>query len=245
MNTRTEARAPLPLRSDLPAPLVREPALVSAWLTELDFCWRDATQGARRKSVVKGERLFLEGQSADAVYVIEQGRMLLTSCSPDGKERHLMIVGPSGLVGDCAWPAARQYVLSAISATDACLAVVPLAQMREALARHPHLQRQQQEMAGLRFRIMLQHLALQASNSARRRVSHHLLGLMNSYGKPQRDGVLIAMAFTQQDMADLCALSRVSVSNTLGALEREGVVARCARLVLIRDAQRLARMATA
>jgi CRP/FNR family cyclic AMP-dependent transcriptional regulator len=218
--------------------------LVSAWLTDLRFDWGDATQGARKKSISKGKPLFLEGQSTDAVYVIEEGRILLTSYSPDGKERHLMIVGPTGLVGDCAWLATRQHVVSAVAATDATVSVVPTAQMLISIEKHPLLQRQQQEMAGLRFRIMLQHLALQASNSARRRISHHLLGLMNSYGVPHQGGTVISIAFTQQEMGDICGLSRVSVSNTFSTLEREGILGRTGRLVLIRDAERLVRMAT-
>lgn len=231
--------APEPESTPAPAP-----APVSAWLTDLRFDWNEATQGARRQALAKGEPLFLEGQRCQAVYVVLTGRVLLSACASDGRERHLMIVGATGLVGDCAWYAADRHVLSAAGATDAAsVAVVPLAQMRAALARHPHLQRQQQQMASLRFRIMLGQLALQASNCARRRIGCHLLGLMNSYGARHGQGMLIPIRFTQQEMGDICGLSRVSVSNTFNTLAREGVIGRSGALLWVRDVPRLARIA--
>jgi CRP/FNR family transcriptional regulator len=91
---------------------------------------------------------------------------------------------------------------------------------------------------------MLQHHALQGTDSARRRVCHHLLSLMGSYGTPQRDGgTLISVAFTKQEMGDLCGLSRVSVSQVLGRLAHEGVVAEAGRNVVVLAADRLAALA--
>ena len=215
-------------------------ALVSAWLTDLRFAWGDATQGARQRRLAKEETLFLGGDAADTTYVIEEGRIRLTSYSFDGKERHLMIIGPNGLVGDCGLLCAANYLVSAVAASDAVVRAVPTARMLGALAQYPLLMRQHLELASMRFRIMLQHLALQGANSARRRVCHHLLGLMNSYGAPHRDGSVISIAFTQQEMGNICGLSRVSVSQIFTLLEREDVIARAGRLIVIRNAPGLA-----
>jgi|GEM_PF-2523572 hypothetical protein len=43
---------------------------------------------------------------------------------------------------------------------------------------------QHQERSGMRFRIMLRHLATQGSNSSRHRVCLHLLDLLSSYVAP-------------------------------------------------------------
>ena len=64
---------------------------------------------------------------------------------------------------------------------------------------------------------------------------------MNSYGEPHRDGTLISITFTQQEMGNICGLSRVSVSNVFTLLEREGVIARSGRLIVICDAPQLMR----
>ncbi len=213
--------------------------IVSAWLTDLRFSWDEAIRGLRTRRFAKDETLFLEGNPADEVYAIMEGRIRLTTYGFDGKERHLMIIGPNGLVGDCGLLSAKGYVVSAVAAVDAVVCAIPASAMPGMLMQHPQLARQHQQLSSMRFRIMLQQLALQGSNSARRRVCHHLLGLMNSYGEPHRDGTVISITFTQQEMGNICGLSRVSVSNVFTLLEREGVIARSGRLIVICDAQRL------
>nr|WP_316642116.1 Crp/Fnr family transcriptional regulator [uncultured Roseateles sp.] len=225
------------------APAPSGEAIVSAWLTDLRFDWSEVTRGYRRRTLAMEEVLFLEGQEARYAYVLEQGRMRLTSNAIDGKERHLMIVGPSGLLGDCGAPASLRHVMSAVAITEAQVCAVPMAEMLAALARSPALARQHQALTSLRFRIMLQHLALHGANSARRRVSHHLLGLLNSYGRPSPEGMRISIPFTQQEMGNICGLSRVSVSHVFTQLEGDGVIARAGRLIVVRELERLREMA--
>jgi len=222
----------------------QQQAIVSAWFADLRFCWDAATAGARVLRFAKDATLFLEGQAADTVYVIETGRVRLAAFSPDGQERHLMIMGPNGLVGDCALRASANYVVSAVAAADSTVRALPADAMMGAIERSPALLRQYQTLSGMRFRIMLQHLALLGSNSARRRVCHHLLGLMNSYGAIHRNGTLVTISFTQQEMGHICGLSRVSVSQIFSMLEREDIICHDGRAVVIRDRQALIRMLT-
>lgn len=223
-----------------PAAAPRADAAVSAWLTDLRFDWSALTAGARRRRFACEEPLFHQGQSADTVYVIDEGRVRLTTFSADGKERHLMIVGPNGLVGDCGLLAHPSYAVSALGATDGVAVVLPIAALLQALGRDPVLMRQHAELAAHRFRILLQQIELQGPHSGPRRVCHHLMGLLGSYGQPHPGGTVIAITFTQQEMGNICGLSRVSVSQIFTQLEREGIVARAGRHVLVRDTARLA-----
>ena len=213
--------------------------IVSAWLTNLQFDWDAATQGSRTRRFEKDETLFLEGQAADTIYVIREGRVRLTSFGFDGKERHLMILGPNGLAGDCALRSTSRYVVSAVAASDALVSIVPGAALLDALARDPRLARQHQALSGMRFRIMLRHVAVQGANSSRRRVCLHLLDLVHSYGAAHALGAVISISFTQQEMGSICGLSRVSVSQIFTQLEREQVITRAGRLVVVVDAARL------
>jgi CRP-like cAMP-binding protein len=70
-----------------------------------------------------------------------------------------------------------------------------------------------------------------------------LLGLMRSYGKPVAGGVAISIHFTQQEMGNICGLSRVSVSHIFTELERLGVITRSARLVVVLEPQQLVELA--
>lgn len=218
---------------------------VSAWLTDLRFDWSGVTAGARRRRFRQDEPLFHQGQPADTVYVIEEGRVRLTTFSADGKERHLMILGATGLVGDCGLLAHPCHVVSGVGAADGVAAAVPSAGLMQALGREPLLARQHAELAARRFRILLQQLELQGPHSGPRRVCHHLLGLLGSYGAPHAQGRVISIGFTQQEMGNICGLSRVSVSQILTQLEREGIIGREGRHVVVRDAGRLGARARA
>ena len=218
---------------------------VSAWLTSLDYEWSELTRGYRPQAVANNALLFGQGLPLDTVYVVQAGRLRLTGDSVDGRKRHLMFLGANGLAGDCGlFLDGGRYLVSAEAATPAVVWAVPAAVVTAALQRSPFLMRQYAALSALRYRIMLQHHALQGTDSARRRVCHHLLGLMGSYGTPQRDGgTLISVAFTKQEMGDLCGLSRVSVSQVLGRLAHEGVVAEAGRNVVVLAADRLAALA--
>ena len=213
--------------------------IVSAWLTGLRFDWTAVTLGGRTRRLAKDEILFLEGQVADTVYVVQEGRVRLTAFGFDGKERHLMIVGANGLAGDCALRSTRSYVVSAVAASDALVCLVPRAGLLDALARDPALAAQHQALSGMRFRVLLRHVAVQGSNSSRRRVCLHLLDLVTSYGALHAAGNVISISFTQQEMGSICGLSRVSVSHIFTQLEREQVITRAGRLVVILDMARL------
>ena len=205
--------------------------LVSAWLTDLPYRWQPLDDHGRIRHVAKDETLFLEGQPADTVFAVVDGRIRLTSFGFDGHERHLMIIGANGLVGDCAMVSSPNYVVSAVAAADSVLRAIPMPTLVAALAHDALMLRQHHELSGMRFRIMLRHLAMQGSNSGRRRVCLHLLDLVNSYGIPHPAGSAISITFTQQEMGSICGLSRVSVSNVFTALERDDVITRSGRLV--------------
>lgn len=218
-------------------------AMVSAWLPRLDFDWTPALQGASRQRLAKDETLFLEGMPADTLYIILEGRVRLISFGLDGKERHLMIIGANGLVGDCGLPASNRYVVTAVASADTQVAALPASRMLGLLESDARMARQQRHLAAMRYRIMLRHVEAQGSNAGRRRVCMHLLDLVNSYEAPHQLGTVITIAFTQEEMGRICGLSRVSVSQVFTALEHEGVIARDGRLIVVTDRDRLAVLA--
>jgi len=198
--------------------------IVSAWLTDLDLDWSDLATHGREVCVAQDEIVFHEGEPAEAVYVILDGRVRLSTFAVDGKERHLMIIGANGLIGDCGLPSSPSYIVSAIASSPARLRAIPAHSAIRLLELDPALARQHNALFSRRFRVLLQQLELQAHNSASRLVCHHLIGLLNAYGVPVSGGIRIGITFTQQEMGNICGLSRVSVSNIFSRLRREGVV---------------------
>jgi len=230
---------PLNLLATAPALAPPLHQFVSVWLTDLRYDWTEIKQRGRERLVKKEEILYLEGQPTNTVYIVESGRIRLVTYSPDGKEQHLAVIGSNGLVGDCGLFSIGRHLCSAIASSEAVIFEVPGDSMIQAIQRHPIVMRQYLTLMDLRFRIMLQHYALLSASSARQRVCYHLVGLMHGYSSPHRDGHIIRIVFTQQEMANVCSISRVSVSHIFTMLEDEHVITREGRNTVIIDPKRL------
>jgi CRP-like cAMP-binding protein len=223
-----------------------EPALspaTSTWLEGLGFDWGDLVVGRRLRALRKNECLFAQGQADAHVYIVHSGRVRLTIHDHEGSELHVAIVGSTGLLGDTGASAFGSHLCSAYASAQSSVYVLPRQALLEGIARHPAWLRQSRAMADHLMRLSLQHHWLLGVQGARQRVCHHLLGLLASHGQAHPRGRLIGITFSQQEMAELCCISRVSVSHVWRELEREGVIEREGRLLLVRELAALAHKA--
>lgn len=211
------------------------PEAISTWLEGLDFDWTDLVAGRRLRLLRKNECLFAQGDADTQVYVVHSGRIRLTLHDMVGRELHVAIVGRTGLLGDTGAGTFGQHLCSAYASTASSVYAVPRQELLEGLRQHPQWLHQARAMADHLMRLSLQHHSLLGGHSAKARVCHHLLGLLASYGQPHPSGRLIGIPFSQQEMAELCCISRVSVSHVLGELEREGIIGRDGRSMVVRD----------
>lgn len=208
---------------------------ISTWLEDLDYDWQPLLEHAHRVHLRKDEFLFSEGQTCQQFYVVESGRVRLVVNDSSGRELHLAIVGRTGLIGDCGSDGFGVHLTSAIASSDTTVYVIPKRRMVEAMMQQPKILHQVMAMADLRFKLMVQHHVLLGVHSARQSVCQHLLGLMHSYGRPHPKGRWLGIVFSQQEMADLCGISRVSVSHVFSALEKAALIGRDGRHVVILD----------
>jgi pilus assembly protein CpaE len=68
-----------------------------------------------RRRVDSGKSLFRQGEPADALYLVESGRLRIFVSDRPGHERVLQFLGPGEIVGEAAFIAETAYVTSAIA----------------------------------------------------------------------------------------------------------------------------------
>ncbi|OOZ37259.1 EAL domain-containing protein [Solemya elarraichensis gill symbiont] len=78
-----------------------------------------------RIQVRAGARLFEEGCSGDCAYIIEKGEIVISSCTSNGTEVQLAILGPGNLVGEMAIIDGGPRTATASVVEDAELIVIP------------------------------------------------------------------------------------------------------------------------
>jgi len=72
-----------------------------------------------RRKVDSGKTLFRQGEPADALYLIESGRLRIFVSDRPGHERVLQFLGPGEIVGEAAFIAETPYVTNAVAIESA------------------------------------------------------------------------------------------------------------------------------
>jgi CRP/FNR family cyclic AMP-dependent transcriptional regulator len=174
------------------------------------------------RSFPAGTRVFHEGDSSDACYIVKEGSFRVTREHSDGRAITLATLGPGEIFGELAMLDGDSRSASAEALTDGELLALPANDVRSLLARHPEIALKL--VAGLvrRLRAANVRLTKQSFQTVPSRVAGILSQLSREQGNGSGGEVTIRM--NQTDLAQLAGTSRESVSRFLAELERAGVV---------------------
>jgi CRP/FNR family cyclic AMP-dependent transcriptional regulator len=185
------------------------------------------SQVAVPRSFPAGTRVFHEGDSSDACYIVREGSFRVTREHSDGRAITLATLGPGEIFGELAMLDGDTRSASAESITDGTLLALPANDVRSLLGRNPEIALKL--VAGLvrRLRAANMRLSRQSFQTVPSRVAGILAqlsrdGQENKEGDGEMQEVTIRM--NQTDLAQLAGTSRESVSRFLAELERAGVV---------------------
>jgi CRP/FNR family transcriptional regulator len=187
------------------------------------------SQVAVPRSFPAGTRVFHEGDSSDACYIVSEGSFRVTREHSDGRAITLATLGPGEIFGELAMLDGDTRSASAESITDGTLLALPANDVRSLLARNPEIALKL--VAGLvrRLRAANMRLSRQSFQTVPSRVAG-ILAQLSREGQEDKDGdgdgemQEVTIRMNQTDLAQLAGTSRESVSRFLAELERAGVV---------------------
>jgi CRP/FNR family transcriptional regulator len=186
------------------------------------------SQVAVPRSFPAGTRVFHEGDSSDACYIVSEGSFRVTREHSDGRAITLATLGPGEIFGELAMLDGDTRSASAESITDGTLLALPANDVRGLLGRNPEIALKL--VAGLvrRLRAANMRLSRQSFQTVPSRVAG-ILAQLSRDGQPtgsDGDGDMseVTIRMNQTDLAQLAGTSRESVSRFLAELERAGVV---------------------
>jgi CRP-like cAMP-binding protein len=196
---------------------------------------------ARPKALRKGEVLFLEGGRADGFYLVGEGQLKVFQLSPEGREQILHVIGPGGSVAEAALFAGRTYPASAEALERTTVVFFPCEEFARLLANRPALAlnliaalaQKLREFAGL-----IEQLSLA---SIRARLAQYLLN-RHALLQPARAG-WVHLGVSKRALASRLGTVPETLSRSLAALVREGVVALDGRRVRVLDPEALREIA--
>ena len=176
----------------------------------------------------------------DCVYLLKAGRVRLHHLSSEGADVTTAVLEPGQLFGLSALFGSSNEDLSAEALEDSYVCEAGAQDFLSILARHPLM------MAKVMMAMAKQMFSLErtieglAREPVESRVARLVVELLGSADKPPEGDLLPAM--TRDEMAKICLTTRESVSRTLSAWSREGIIELRGRRILVRDPERLRKL---
>jgi CRP-like cAMP-binding protein len=184
-----------------------------------------ASSGVGRKIIElrSKQTLFSQGDAADSVFYLQEGRAKITVLSTAGKEATVTLLAAHDFVGEEALSAVPGLRLSTATAITACSA---LRISREEMIRVMH---QEHQFSDLFLKFLLARsmrsqadLIDQLFNSSEKRLARILL-LMAEYGEPGEPETLIP-PISQETLAEMIGTTRSRVSFFMNRFRQLGLV---------------------
>ncbi|MEA2647210.1 MAG: family transcriptional regulator, cyclic receptor protein [Chloroflexota bacterium] len=189
----------------------------------------------RRQKYPKGSTLFVEGDRADRVTVIQGGRVKISILTPDGKEVVLAVRGKGDLVGEQGFldGAPRSATATAMDPVDAV--VIPATEFTDFIEHHPGIALVLLRMLSRRLRDADSKRAEFAAFDTVGRVASRLVEMAARFGEDAEAGIKINLPLTQEELAGWTGSSREAVSKALGSLRSLGWIETHRRGITIVD----------
>lgn len=198
-------------------------ALFAGWEAE---ALRPLAGLATLRRLARGEAVWHEGEAAAAFTVIRSGLVKILRRAPDGGEIIIALFGPRESIGDAAVLAGGAYPAAAVVASEEAAVVrIPappvLAAMRDRAARGEAMIR----ALAAHNRALQDKILVSGCATVPRRLAALLLTLAERFGEElPGGGFLVPVALSRGELARFVHATLETVSRTMSAWGREGLV---------------------
>jgi len=167
----------------------------------------------------KGAMLFSEGDPSDFLYTVITGRVKVLKVTARGTDVILEIFGPGDSVGAVAVYETRPYPASAVALAPTTCVLLPRQAFFALLETHPTLVRGL--LVGLTRRLigLTNRLTELSGGHIEPRLARLFLKLADDMGRPEKECVLIPMALSRQELADMIG---TTIETTIRIMSRWG-----------------------
>lgn len=184
----------------------------------------------------KGEYIFMQGDEAQNLYFIKSGKVKTGTYGPTGKEITKIIIGQNEVFGELALVDKKQKLSDFAVAIEKTTAyAIPIHRFRFMMQRNPSLMLFIMETIGERKHEIERRLESLYFKDSRTRIIEFLYNLSNKKGEKVGFETVIRKGMTHQEIANLTATSRQTVTTVLNELRSRNVITFNRRRFLIRD----------
>ncbi len=194
---------------------------------------------ALRRRVLKGQRVFFEGDPAVGFYILLSGRVKVSKLSPEGKEQILHLMDPGDPFGEVPVFAGGVFPANAVALEDAELLFLSRESFLELIGRVPALAMNM--LASLSRRLI--HMTRLVESLSLREVHERLAAYVLHRSDLQGRADEVSLDINKGLLASLLGTSPETLSRTLTRLHNDGFIEVGGRRIRIRNRSGLEEMA--
>jgi CRP-like cAMP-binding protein len=187
----------------------------------------------------KGDYVYLPNEHADKVYFLTTGKIKIGTYSKDGKEITKAILEAGEVFGELSLlgESKRRNFAIAMENTETCL--VTVTEMNELMREHSGLETFMMKIIGSRLLKMEKRLESLVFKDSRTRVIDFLKEFATDKGRKVGFEVEVRGFLTHQEIANLTATSRQTVTTVLNELKKKNIISFNRRRLLVRSMEQL------
>lgn len=179
---------------------------------------------ALRKKMKKGETVFMQGDSANEVFLIKGGRIKLTKVLENGTELMLDLRKSGDFVGENMFSDEGEYPVSAVCLEDTLTCGFTRNQFEELVLKHPTVGLQVIKTLSERISWLTTRVGNLAVSNIEDRLYRVLSNVAKEHGTKSPKGMVIQFPLTHEDLSFLTGAHRVTVTRAMKALKEAGKV---------------------
>ena len=208
------------------------------------FCPQKQARGdmehMAHKTFKKGEYIYLPDEYSDKIFFLTNGRVKIGTYAESGKEITKAILGNGEIFGELAMVGETTRRDFAIAMEKTMVCIMSVDEMKSMMREHNGLSLFIMKVMGSRVLEMEQRLESLVFKDSRTRIIEFLKNLAVKKGQRVGYEMLVRKFLTHQEIANLTATSRQTVTTVLNELRNKNILIFNRRRLLIRDMDKLA-----
>ena len=193
----------------------------------------------QRRAVERGAFVVHQGDPAQSIFYLDEGRAKLSQVTPDGQEVAFRYLGAGDTFGAIAITPGAIYPVSVEAVEDCQVLAWDRDTIQKLLAKNARLGLNLTTILTTMVRQLQDQVRELATERAERRIARALTRLARQMGRRVENGILIDMPLSRQDLAELTGTTLYTVSRVLSQWEQQGIVESGRERILLRIPHRL------
>ena len=170
----------------------------------------------------KDQPIFLPGDESNQLYFLKNGSVKISNFSADGKEVIHSIIRKGEIFGELAAISDAEREQIAVGIKAGILCSLNVEDLKKFMIENHRFNLQITKIIGFRMRKVESRIESLYFKTAPNRIKSFIVELANDYGVAIQQGKEVELSLTHNDIANLTATSRQTVTAVLNQMEKSG-----------------------